>query len=199
MAGAGGLDAPIPGATSVGGAEGRRPTGDSYATIDLIPGEYLLICTIPMDDGTPHAAKGMHTSLLVKPAPNNDRRPGTRSPRPDLTLTAFDYAYQGDTNHLHSGWRTIRLVNRGPAAHIAEIGRLAPGKTSADVLRWAQGGFKGQPPMTPIGGTTRIPAGASSLFSVQLEKGRYAIYCRLLDAHDHEHVQLGMLRELIVE
>jgi hypothetical protein len=40
-------DRPIPGTTSIGGPEGRMPSGESYVTVDLEPGEYLIVCTIP--------------------------------------------------------------------------------------------------------------------------------------------------------
>lgn len=62
---AGDPDRPIPGTVSVGGPEGRMPSGDSFTTVDLEPGEYLIVCTIPLDDGTPHAARGMYAPLSV--------------------------------------------------------------------------------------------------------------------------------------
>ena len=37
-----------------------------WITADLKPGDYVLICFIPGDDGVPHFSKGMLTSFTVK-------------------------------------------------------------------------------------------------------------------------------------
>lgn len=194
-------DAAIPGATSIGGPEGRMPSGDSYVTVDLAAGEYLIVCTIPADDGVPHAAKGMYVPLTVaaRPPRAGSKSAAIDSMRPDIVLRATDYSYTMSRDRVAPGWRLIRVENAGPAEHIAEIARLNAGKTASDALMWASRGFDGAPPMTTVGGTTRLNVGGASLVWLNLAKGRYAIYCMLHGPGDRQHIRLGMIKELIVE
>ena len=190
-------DLPIPGTTSIGGPEGRMPSGDSYATVDLAAGEYLIVCTIPTSDGSPHAAHGMFASLTVRPA---TVRSGARQPpTPDVVIRMGDYAYSLSDNRLEAGWRTLRIENTGPAEHIAELAILKSHKTLAGVLTWANSGFpRATEPMTTIGGSTRLALGQSSYVHVRLTSGRYVIFCMLHDQADRQHLKLGMLKEIVV-
>src|SRR2546430_2604485 len=53
-------EGPLPAwVTLVGGPNAPMPGGDSWATVDLMPGQYAIICVIPAPDGVPHFMKGM--------------------------------------------------------------------------------------------------------------------------------------------
>jgi uncharacterized cupredoxin-like copper-binding protein len=190
-------DRPIPGTVSVGGPEGRMPSGDSFITVELAPGEYLIVCTIPLSDGAPHASRGMYAPLTV-----TARRVASpqRASTPDLVIRMTEYAYTPSAERLRSGWRTIRVENAGRAEHIAEVAVLKPGRNATDLLRWAEGGFRAEDePMTTVGGTTRLAPGRRSDVRLQLEKGRYVIFCMLHGPGGRQHLRLGMIRELTVE
>jgi len=183
---------------SIGGPEGRMPSGDSFATVDLESGEYLIICTIPLDDGTPHAAKGMYAPLTVTRRRNGP--PAQRDLAPDLVVRMTDYAYTLSTDRLQAGWRTMRVHNDGPAEHIAEIGILKTGRSAGEMLQWANGGFRdAQNPKTTLGGSTRLAVGRSDDIRIYLAPGRYVFFCMLHGPGDRHHLKLGMLKELIVE
>lgn len=194
---AGDPDRPIPGTVSVGGPEGRMPSGDSFATVDLEPGEYLIACTIPIDDGAPHAARGMYAPLTVTAPPD---APTPRAPAPDIVVRMTDYAYTLSRERLRPGWRTLRVENAGRAEHIAEIAALKPGRRAADMLRWAEGGFRAaEEPKTTVGGSTRLAVGRASDVRIYFAPGRYVIFCMLHGPGDRQHLKLGMLKELTVE
>ncbi len=60
------MDGPPPG-NALGGVAGFRPGTTAYTTVDLTPGNYLLICFIPdMKDGKPHLEHGMMKEFTVK-------------------------------------------------------------------------------------------------------------------------------------
>jgi uncharacterized cupredoxin-like copper-binding protein len=190
-------DHAIPGTVSVGGPEGRMPTGDSFVTTDLAPGEYLIICTIPLSDGAPHASRGMYAPLTV-----TTRRAASlrNTPAPDLVVRMTEYAYTPSAGRLRSGWRTIRVENAGRAEHIAEVGVLKPGRSATDLLRWAEGGFRAEDePKITVGGTTRLAPGRSSDVRLQLHPGHYVIFCMLHGPAGRQHLRLGMIKELTVE
>ena len=53
-------------AVDVGGPNSPMPGGESSATLDLEPGNYVLVCVIPaMTDGQPHFMKGMVKEIIV--------------------------------------------------------------------------------------------------------------------------------------
>lgn len=193
-------DLPIPGTTSVGGPEGHMPSGDSYVTVNLEPGEYLIACTIPLPGGAPHAARGMYLRLTVQPwaAANPRREPPLAEP--DMVIRATDYSYTLSTDRLESGWRTIRFHNAGAVEHIAEVAILKPGKTAASLLEWATNGFHpADAPKTTIGGSTRLATGRSSDIHIDLQPGRYVVFCMLHIPGGPPHVRLGMVKEFVVK
>lgn len=190
-------DARIVGSLSVGGPEGRMPSGDSYTTVKLDPGTYLLVCTIPLADGAPHATKGMSTELTVLPRTAGGA--ASRPPAADLDVHLLDYAYTMSRVTLRPGWRTIRVENAGPSEHIAELARLKEGHTAADMLGWAAANFpSATEPKLTISGSTRLSVGQASYIHVNLAPGRYVFFCMLHDGKNRQHVKLGMLREFRV-
>lgn len=60
------MDGPPPG-NALGGVAGFLPGTTAYTTVDLTPGNYLLLCFIPdMKDGKPHLSHGMMKEFTVK-------------------------------------------------------------------------------------------------------------------------------------
>jgi len=50
-----------------GGTLALSPGGENFLTLDLVPGNYVLVCFVPdVDDGKPHLAHGMIRELSVK-------------------------------------------------------------------------------------------------------------------------------------
>lgn len=193
-------DGPVPGATSIGGPEGHMPSGDSYVTVDVEPGEYLIVCTIPEPGGVPHVARGMYRRLTVRPWSGAGPMREPPLAEPDMVIRATDYAYTLTTDRLESGWRTIRFHNAGAVEHIAEIAALKPGKTAAGIRDWIRKGFHpADNPKTTIGGSTRLAPGRFDDIHIYLRPGRYVVFCMLHVPGGPAHVLVGMAKEFVVD
>jgi hypothetical protein len=160
----------------------------------LTPGQYAMLCFIPAADGKPHFTKGMVSKLEVTPA----NGPAAPAPAADVVVKLADYDF-GLSAPLQAGSKTIRVENAGPQMHEIVLARLAPGKTIADLGAWAEGGAKGPPPASFIGGTSPMDPGTNNVFTVTLEPGEYALLCFVPDAKDgKEHLAHGMAKQLTV-
>lgn len=200
-------DRPVAGTRSIGGVEGSliltgteaRPGEDTYATLDLQPGLYLVVCMIP-SGGVLHVNRGMHALLRVTPPRARDGG-ASSPPTPDATLRASDYSYRLAPRGLAPGWRLVEVTGAGPAEHVAEFARLRPGRTLADVLappRRAAGGADDDPEAAVVGGTTRLAAGARAFVWLHLSRGTYVVQCPLHTPAHQSHVRRGMVAELQV-
>ena len=136
----------------------------------------------------------MIRGLWVAPAPTL----GQREPEADARLTLTDYGFDL-TPALKAGWRTIRVENSGPQPHEVVFGRLAPGKTIADVWSWLEH-RDGLPPGEPYGGTVALQAGQVNFVTAEFSHGEYVLLCFVPDSGDgRPHVAHGMVRRIRVE
>lgn len=179
-------------AREVGGPNAPAPGGEASATIDLEPGTYLLACAIPSADGVPHVMKGMVRTMIVTKASGR-----AVMPEADVTMILRDYSFT-TSRPLTPGRRVIEVRNYGRQTHEIELVRLAPGKKAADVLHWIENP-EGPAPGLPLGGVSPLASGGTSQFSVDLERGRYALICFLADVGDAKpHFMHGMMQEIEV-
>jgi hypothetical protein len=178
----------------VGGPNAPHPKGESNATIDLQPGNYVMLCFVDIPDKTPHFMKGMVRPLKVTVA----TAPST-APVADLVISLADYAFIVKSGSLSAGKHTIQVDNDGPQGHELELVKLAPGKTAKDFLAWIAKS-EGPPPADPIGGVVGIAKGGTGFFNVELSAGAYALICFIPDAKDGKaHFQHGMIKEFSVQ
>ena len=186
---------PLPSwAVEAGGPNGTDPATTSLATtVRLEPGRYAALCIIPGPDGAPHLSKGMIRDLIVRPggAASQGERP------PTSTISLTDYAFQSAP--LTVGHHLVLVKNDGKQAHELEIARLLPGKTPADLARWAEK-MTGRPPAHFIGGVSPLAPGKSNELSLDLAPGHYVFLCFVPDAKDGKpHVAHGMVRDFVVK
>jgi hypothetical protein len=185
-----------------GGPNPAVPGQSSEAIVNLEPGQYALIDTVPDKTGTPHVHYGMAKALTVTPAVEDaPRGKGAASePVADVTIDMLDFNY-ALSQPLTAGQHTIRVNNKGQQPHEVFLARLAPGKGVDDLLASLA---PDAPPEAidwqALGGISAIEAGAHAYFSVDLEPGRYALMCF---APDHDsgapHFMMGMTQEITVE
>jgi plastocyanin len=181
---------PPPGLVAVGGPNGAVPGGSMDATVDLVPGDYTIICVIPSADGMPHVMKGMARPLVVTAGSS-----AATFPAADITIKLTDYAF-GFSPALTPGHHVIRIENDASQLHEILIVKLAPGKTAADVEKWALKPV-GPPPGMPIGGATPMSTGQVTVIPVDLTPGDYGLLCFVPDAKDGRfHVVHGMIQDL---
>lgn len=177
---------------SIGGTEGTEGHGDAWATLDLAPGSYVLVCLLPLPDGSgSHRSRGMFHGLTVVPA----KHPAPM-PHADVVVGMDDYAFaMSDT--IAAGRRLVRFENRGKRLHLAVVRRLAPGKTLADLAAWAAT-RQGPDPSTSIGGVTEMAPGRVTLDRLDLTPGRYVLLCVDDDGTRPKlHYAMGTVREFV--
>lgn len=172
-----------------GGPNTPMPQGGTdEVAVDLVPGNYAVVCVIPDSDGAPHMVKGMAKALTVTPSSKQ-----AALPKADVTLTLDDYVFNLSVP-LTPGKRIIEIVNASDQPHEAEIFQMSPGKTGTDMARWVEEGMQGPPPGAPVAGITPMSPGKKNVLFLDLKAGNYALLCFMPDAKDGKlHVAHGMI------
>ncbi|HXY31575.1 MAG TPA: hypothetical protein VEI06_12765 [Gemmatimonadaceae bacterium] len=178
---------------AVGGPNATDPKGVSNATLDLPPGNYILLCFVDVPGGRPHYSRGMISPLTVTPSSG----PSAAALTPDVVATVEDYKFTL-SKPLVAGKQTIEVHIAPGQPHELEILKLAPGKTVKDLEAW---GAKpqGPPPFSGIGGIAPAGGGSVASFTVDLTPGNYVMMCFLPDTKDRKpHFLHGMIQEFKV-
>tara|TARA_B100000315_G_scaffold212017_1_gene209144 strand:+ start:2449 stop:3285 length:837 start_codon:yes stop_codon:yes gene_type:complete len=185
---------PPPGIESAGGVSVLAPGGSGTATLNLQPGNYVMICFVPNGEGVPHFALGMATPLTVTEATG----PLAAEPDSDLTVDMFDFGFKL-SEPITAGTHTIEVTNSGPQDHEAFLVQLAPGATALDFMAAFAPGAEGPPPGLPLGGFQSIANGGGGFFTANYAPGNYALVCFVEDvATGAPHAVLGMIEEFTV-
>lgn len=150
-------------AEDVAGVPGLSPGQSITVTRTLEPGSYVFLCFFPDPEGTPHASLGMYELFTIA----GDT--GAALPEPDAIITSTDEGLQVPT--LIPGEQTVEFENGGTEPHELALVAFEPGKGIKDVDRWFEGGYRGEPPVTFLGGMQTIPAGESVFLTIDLEPG----------------------------
>lgn len=181
-------------ATAVGGPNAPMPGASADATLDLEPGEYLLVCVVPSPDGTPHFLKGMAKPITVRATD----APMAAAPATDLEVTLTDYTFEMGES-IAAGERSIRVVNASSASEPHEIVlvRLPDGATAEQVNEWMHS-MEGPPPGEFIGGITALDPGESGAFTADFTPGEYAFLCPLPSPDGELHTNKGMMHQFRV-
>ncbi len=159
-----------------GGVNAVVPDAEASVSLDLTPGDYLLLCGIPDRTGRPHALRGMVRALRVVDAAT----PITPSPRPDTTLHLNDFSFSL-SEPLQAGPQTLRVINEGRQAHELVLIRLTGGASAQEfIARYRPGGLP-NPAGREVGGLTGIDPGRQGDVHLDLEPGRYGLICFLAD------------------
>jgi hypothetical protein len=174
-------------AVLLGGPNAPDPKAESNATLELQPGNYAIVCFVDLPGGVPHFAKGMIKGLTVV----QSTRQVAAAPVADDSITLSDYAFQ--LGHpMTAGTHTFRVINGATQPHEVELVKLAPGKTTKDMLAFLAAP-NGPPPGNAIGGSTPAVAGAPVWFTADITPGNYLFICFMPDAKDGKpHFMHGM-------
>jgi hypothetical protein len=188
--------APLPEwAVAVGGPNTPgEPGGITEATVDLEPGDYMIVCVIPgMADGELHVSKGMVRRLTVI-----EPEAAVAMPVADLEMELDDYGYRL-SGPLTGGRQSIRIVNVAAQPHEVVVVKLEPGRSAHDFLAFLQQP-EGAPPGRMIGGVTWLSQGESNVITLDFEPGEYALLCFVPDETDGRlHLEHGMVAQVRVE
>jgi uncharacterized cupredoxin-like copper-binding protein len=179
--------------THAGGVNIVDPGTSSVGYADLAPGRYVVLCFIPGEHGESHLMDGMIAELTVV---DDERVPAPSDPVGEISLVDFGFGLP-DGGLAAPG--TYRVTNGGQQTHEMAIMRVDDGAALGDVAAYLQGGFKGESPVTFVGGAGGIEAGKDGYVDLDLEPGTYLAMCFLTDeASGKRHVELGMLTQLEV-
>jgi len=193
--------------TWVGGVSVIDPGERSEATVELPPGDYLLVCYVPAPDGISHVMKGMVASLHVTGSPiataDSAAGEGTgdagRAGRtgPVATVTLSDYHIELPTGFRGRG--EVAFRNNGHEPHEVVFMRLDDGKTLADAAAY-QADSEQPAPFSFAAGIASIAPGTRATADLDLEPGDYIATCFVPGpGPGHEqHIALGMLTTFTV-
>ena len=184
-------------AALTGGPSVIDPGMSQSVTLNLTPGQYMLLCIIAGADGVPHLAKGMVAPLTVTAADGAADTIAT-APKADGQVRLLDFSFSLPPA-IKAGPHTWEIKNDGKQPHEMTLIKLAPGKTMADVAAFmAQPA--GAPPFADVGGMQGIMPGAAAWLDLNLEPGNYVALCHIPDmASGEEHMHLGMIMPFSVE
>jgi hypothetical protein len=175
-----------------------------------------------VDHATPLAVAA---ALLSLPLAAQAQQPALPSAAesPVMEITATDYAFRAPDT-APSGWTTIRLVNEGEEPHFVFISRLPEGITIEQYEVDLHGVFAeawysvrdgratpqeamatlfGSMPawsadLQMIGGPGLVSPGRTTLSTLYLAPGNYALECYMKTAAGEIHYMDGMVRPLVI-
>ena len=180
-----------------GGPNAVMGNETTEATLDLEPGDYVVICQVPDRQGLPHLASGMVKPLRV--IEDQRRRRGPTRDHADSVIRALDFRFNVQ-QPLRAGQQRIRFVNRGVQPHEAVLVHLNPGATLKDFVAFFEPNASGPPPGRPLGGMTGLEQDQEGSFMVKLTPGHYGLICFFRDlGSGMPHFAKGMSTEFDVE
>jgi len=187
-----GPEAALPLLSFPGGPGVVAPGGNQEVTLDLAPGEYVMLCFVESPDHAPHLAKGMIQPFRVV-GPGSDAEP----PRADSEVTLRDFGFTMPA--ACPAGSVLKVTNAGPQLHEMNVVKPAEGTTVADIFAFLHHP-EGPPPFTPMGGMQGLDPGASGWLTLDLAPGTYVAICLVPDpASGVPHVHLGMIQQFTVQ
>jgi hypothetical protein len=152
-------------AQDLAGVPFLSPGKEITVTRMLKPGTYSLLCFFPSPDANPkpHVLLGMKKAFEVTGESN------ASLPEPDAVITATPDGYE--VPELEAGTQTIELRNRSGKDPSWYLTIPQPGVIAEDVQAWAEGGQKGEAPVTFVGAMQSFPDGESIFVTLDLEAG----------------------------
>ncbi|MBL0939164.1 MAG: hypothetical protein IBJ03_09730 [Gemmatimonadaceae bacterium] len=144
----------------------------------------------------PAQAKTMKAAVPAAAPATAAALPTTAIPGSNVVdVVALDYAFEMPAS-IPAGLTTLRLTNKGKELHHVYLVKVDAGKTANDVVGWFKAG--GPPPawMKPVGGPNA--AVGASLFTTNLEAGKYVALCVIPSPGGPPHVMKGMVKEFTV-
>jgi hypothetical protein len=155
-----------------GPAVPRDSAPDAMATMDLRPGRYALVSYVMDSAGRPRPDRYAWREVIV--IAGSVLIPA-RFPVPEATIRIKD-SRMDETGVLRPGKRVLQFENVGARPHDVLIGRLKPGKTVDDAVRWDRDRTD-PPPFVYVGGLTPMSSGIIAQTQVVLQSGVHVALC----------------------
>ena len=172
-----------------GGGVGTTSAGESQTVTQVLePGTYYAFDT----EGDRPDAASVPTFEISGEASDE-------TVEADETIDAFEYGFEAEP--LPSGKVEVAFDNTGAEPHHLLASRLIGDSTSEDVEQFFES-EKGKPPFAEKGfqSTAVIEGGEGQLVTLDLEPGRYVLFCFISDRQGGPpHALKGMVDEVEVE
>jgi hypothetical protein len=192
--------------TRFGGPGGAAPGDSSSDTQYLKPGNYVWICPVEDDKGTPHFSRGEFKPFVVSEQVLADQK---AAPRADMVIRLVDFSFSLDTP-IVAGRHTIRVENAGAEPHDLVMMKMMPGKTIEDIQNWLNperarrtNQASGPPPSIETlsspgsgGGIAAIAPRMESFIEANITPGEYALFCMATAPDGRSHIEHGMIRQI---
>lgn len=188
-------------ATLWGGPSAPVSGESSEATLDLVPGNYAIVCGVPVPAAEPHFMKGMTRPLTVTDA-GNDK---SEAPEADIVMDMDDYSF-GISEDITAGRKIIKVGNSASQPHEFILAKLDEGKTMEDMLNWfgqVINGKAGPLPTAPgtfLNSVSPMDKGEINYITVDFTPGEYALICPYPDEKSgNPHFMHGMMQQFNVQ
>jgi hypothetical protein len=199
--------------TGVGGPN-CGPGETTSVIMDFQPGNYIVICAVPDENGVPHFALGMLNDVEVTEGAST-----AVAPTADATIHLVDFGFHDMPTELTAGPQVWEVVDDGPQVHEMGICALAPGFTfdqiqaimTAPPAATPEGGeatadaspmamdMSMAPPFTQVDGVAPMSAGETNWLLLDLAAGDYFAICYVPDPETGApHFALGMMMPFTV-
>lgn len=180
--------------TLAGGPGVIDPGGSQTTTTYLDPGNYLMICVLPDDQGVPHIAQGMIAPLQVTAAGSQ----AAPEPVADAEVNMLDFSFTFPET-MYAGEQVWKVSAAGQQPHEMLLLKLNDGVTLDQALAWMDESV-GPPPFTNAGGLQGIDPGEVGYVHLNLQPGTYVALCYIPDpASGKAHLELGMMVPFTVQ
>jgi uncharacterized cupredoxin-like copper-binding protein len=183
-------------AIAVGGPGVIDPGLSSQVTLELSPGQYVLLCFVPGHDGVPHLAKGMVRPIEVVARDEYDHATAPQQVA-DMTVKLRDFNFPLPSR-IKAGPQVWQIFNEGSQLHEIMLIKLAEGKTLEDVQAFMQSPH-GAPPFASVGGFQAIHPGETGWLNLDLTPGEYVALCYVPDENGKAHIEHGMVLPFTVK
>jgi len=181
---------PFPDWFFAGGGVSAIPSGQSRTVTQVLqPGTYF---AVDLEGEGPPKARSVPELEVTGEESGEELEAGT-------TVSAFEYGFDAET--LPSGRTEVAFENAGSQPHHLIASPLVGDSTAENVERFFKT-EKGKPPLKEKGTQTTavIEGGEDQLVTLDLEPGRYVLYCFISDRQGGPpHVFKGMVDEVEVE
>lgn len=156
-------------AKHLGGPSFALPPNTSNATLDLEPGNYVLVCYIGSaraDKARYHFLNGMSRPLTVV----RSTKPHAPAPRPDVVARITGQGTVQLSRPIATGRRVIRVENTTDKDYEFKFQRMLPGVTGKEFLLQSA-----DTPGLPWGGLGSVPPKAVVTTTIDFEPGDYVL------------------------
>lgn len=177
-----------------GGPNTIDPGQRQQVTVNLKPGQYVIMSFASGSDKMPDVAKGM--LVPIKVVASNQAQ--AAEPKADGEAILQDFTIIPPAN-VKAGQQVWKVKNQGPQSHEIALMKLDEGKTMDDVMKFMQAP-SGKPPFSNAGGLAALAPGTSAWVSLNLQPGNYLALCFVPDpASGKAHAEMGMMQAFSVK